>query len=646
MPTLVNTEPIFFRSVNGMPAGMNARVDSITPPSGTCSCTIAMTQGITSPTYSNSTLTLPLSDPVGSGVELVVQSPQIPLDVRVDGSQVAAAASLAAYQAGTGTSWFYDSGSSALYIRDLQASINSTVAVDYSGGGGDTTPPSVPTNVNGTPVGSSEIDLSWTGSTDNSGGTGVAGYNVYRDGVKVNSSLVTATSFNDTGLAASTQYSYTVSAVDNATNESAQSTPPKQVTTGSGGGGGGGTFTPIADSYVDASVPSTNFGTNQKLRVDTSPIVNSYLRFDVSGLSGSVTGVTLKIYATSALSAGFEVHALADDTWVESAITSANAPAAGALLVTSPGAVANSYVTVTLPVSAVSGNGHVDFVLVGRSTTALALSSRESGNPPQLVITSGGGGGDTTPPSVPTNVNGTPVGSSEIDLSWTGSTDNSGGTGVAGYNVYRDGVKVNSSLVTATSFNDTGLAASTQYSYTVSAVDNATNESAQSTPPKQVTTGSGGGGGGGTFTPIADSYVDASVPSTNFGTNQKLRVDTSPIVNSYLRFDVSGLSGSVTGVTLKIYATSALSAGFEVHALADDTWVESAITSANAPAAGALLVTSPGAVANSYVTVTLPVSAVSGNGHVDFVLVGRSTTALALSSRESGNPPQLVVTTS
>ena len=153
------------------------------------------------------------------------------------------------------------------------------------------------------------------------------------------------------------------------------------MTTGSGGGGGGGTFTPIADSYVDASVPSTNFGSNVKLRVDTSPIVNSYLRFDVSGVSGSVTSVTLQIYATSALSAGFEVHALADDTWVESAITSANAPAAGALLATSPAAVANSYVTVTLPLSAVTGNGHVDFVLVGRSTTALALSSRESAQP-------------------------------------------------------------------------------------------------------------------------------------------------------------------------------------------------------------------------------------------------------------------------
>ena len=251
-----------------------------------------------------------------------------------------------------------------------------------------------------------------------------------------------------------------------------------------------------------------------------------------------------------------------------------------------------------------------------------------------------------TPPSVPTGVNGSPVGSTEIDLAWNASTDDVGGSGVAGYNVFRNGSKVNASLVASTNYADTGLSPSTQYSYTISAVDNQGNESAQSSPPKQVTTGGGGGGGGGTFNPIADSYVDSSVPSTNFGSNVKLRVDSSPTVNSYLRFDVSGLSGTVATVTLKIYATSALNAGFEVHALADDTWVESTITSANAPAAAALPATSPGAVTNSYVTVTLPLSAVTGNGHVDFVLVGRSTTALALTSRESATPPQLVITTS
>ena len=96
-------------------------------------------------------------------------------------------------------------------------------------------------------------------STDDVGGSGVAGYNVYRGGSKVNSALITTTSYADTGLSPATQYSYTVSAVDNQGNESAPSSPPKLVTTGSGGGGGG-TFNPVADSYVDAACRRTTTG--------------------------------------------------------------------------------------------------------------------------------------------------------------------------------------------------------------------------------------------------------------------------------------------------------------------------------------------------------------------------------------------------
>ena len=45
---------------------------------------------------------------------------------------------------------------------------------------------------------------------------------------------------------------------------------------------------------------------------------------------------------------------------------------------------------------------------------------------------------DTTPPSTPTGLSATAVSTSEIDLSWTPSTDN---VGVAGYQVFRDGFK-------------------------------------------------------------------------------------------------------------------------------------------------------------------------------------------------------------
>lgn len=63
----------------------------------------------------------------------------------------------------------------------------------------------------------SSIALTWNASN------GATGYNVYRNGAKVNASALAATSYTDTGLAAATSYSYQVSAVGNGGVESARS---------------------------------------------------------------------------------------------------------------------------------------------------------------------------------------------------------------------------------------------------------------------------------------------------------------------------------------------------------------------------------------------------------------------------------------
>jgi fibronectin type 3 domain-containing protein len=735
------TEPIAFRTVAGLPSDLSMHVDSVTPASG-CQCSLLQTKGIAStPTWNGTskTLTLALTNPAQATVELLGTSGTAPSSVSMDGTAVAASTSLSAFQSATGDAWYYDAASGALYLQDLQGTANSTVVVGF-GGTTDSTPPSIPTGLTATGVSSSEVDLKWTASSD-TGGSGLAGYNVFRGTQKLNGAPVTGTTFADTGLNASTAYTYTVTAVDNAGNQSDPSAPATGTTLA--GSAGTGTFTAVADAYVDSSAASTNYGTRTTLRVDTSPTVRSYLRFTVSGLSGTVSSVQLKVHANTGLSAGFAVDALTDDTWKESTITYASAPAPGSQIAKSGAVTSGTDVTVTLPPSSVSGNGDVNLVLAGLSSTALSLGSRESATKPQLIVTTsaGGGGGDTTPPSAPTGLKASGVSSSEIDLSWTASTDDSGV--VAGYNVYEGTVKVNSTLVAGTSFNVTGLAAGSQHTYTVTAVDGSHNESANSgsatattlqaadtTKPNTPTGlaanpvsatevdltwntaqdnagGSGikgynvyrdgtkitgtpvaatsyadrttsggttyqyavssvdnagnesvvsatvpattpsGGGGGGTFTfsPTADAYVDSSVPTTSYGTSAKLRVDGSPTVNSFLRFTLSGVTGTVTSVTLKVYATSSLAAGFAVDAVADNTWTE-AITYDSEPTIGGLIANSSAAVTGSYVTVTLPVTAVPTSGDVSFALTPRSTTALALASRESTTPPQLVVTTS
>ena len=82
---------------------------------------------------------------------------------------------------------------------------------------------------------------------------------------------------------------------------------------------------------------------------------------------------------------------------------------------------------------------------------------------------------DTAAPSIPTGLTATAISSSQINLSWTASTDN---VAVTGYQVLRGGIVI--ATVATTSYSDTGLTAGTNYVYTVKAVDAAGNVSAAS----------------------------------------------------------------------------------------------------------------------------------------------------------------------
>lgn len=91
-------------------------------------------------------------------------------------------------------------------------------------------------------------------------------------------------------------------------------------------------------------------------------------------------------------------------------------------------------------------------------------------------------GQDTQAPSVPTGLTAVAQSTSQINLSWTASTDN---IGVTGYKIYRNGAYLTS--VTGTTYSNTGLAMGNTYSYTVSAYDAAGNNSAQSAAKDETT---------------------------------------------------------------------------------------------------------------------------------------------------------------
>ena len=82
-------------------------------------------------------------------------------------------------------------------------------------------------------------------------------------------------------------------------------------------------------------------------------------------------------------------------------------------------------------------------------------------------------------PSTPTNLTATAVSSSQINLAWTASTNNTG------YKIYRGGTQI--ATATTNSYSNTGLTAGTSYSYAVSSYDAAGNNSQQSTPASATT---------------------------------------------------------------------------------------------------------------------------------------------------------------
>ena len=146
------------------------------------------------------------------------------------------------------------------------------------------------------------------------------------------------------------------------------------------------TFIPVADTYVNAGSTAINYGSSTTMRLDSSPDVHAYLRFNITGFSGTITQVRLLLFANNSDSSGIRAIAVADNSWGELTMNYTNAPALGAQIA-SVGSFAAGWVTLDVT-SYITGNGTYSIGITNISSTAISVDSRESGtNVPQLVIT-------------------------------------------------------------------------------------------------------------------------------------------------------------------------------------------------------------------------------------------------------------------
>ncbi len=100
--------------------------------------------------------------------------------------------------------------------RNVSASTDQTCASDTVGTA-DTTPPTAPV-LSGSAASASEVDLSWTASTDN---VALAGYRIIVNGLGIASVPTTTTQYLVTGLTGSTTYHFRVVAIDTSGNPAA-----------------------------------------------------------------------------------------------------------------------------------------------------------------------------------------------------------------------------------------------------------------------------------------------------------------------------------------------------------------------------------------------------------------------------------------
>ncbi len=523
------------------------------------------------------------------------------------------------------------SGAAFNYVNSSGSTLDSGV-VPCAQSSQDTRPPSVPGGFSVTATNATQVDLNWSASNDD---TGVNGYTLYRDGTALATVPHPYLTYADLTAMPATSYDYSVDAFDQAGNHSTAAGPLTVITPDMPPSL---TFTTQADTYVSAGSPATNYGGAVSITLDASPVLHGYLRFTVQGLAGTpITRARLLVYSKSNSSLGIRAHAVSDNNWGERTLKNNNAPALGGVLATSGPITASSWVTLDVT-SYVTGEGIYSFGLSTLSSTALSFAARESGANAAQLILDFQNVLDTQPPSVPGGVAAAVASPSQVDLSWTASTDN---VGVVGYSIIRDGTVLVTVPGSTLAYSDTSLQPATTYTYSVTAFDQLNNTSAPSAPVNATTPDIPASL---TFTALADTYVSASSPTINYGTSKTLRLDTSPDQHSYLQFNVQGLAGkTITKAMLMIYTNSTSSLGIRVLDLADNSWGELTLNYNNAPALGGVLASSGPITAAHWIT--LDVTAyVTAEGTYSFGLNALSSTALSLASLESGaNAPQLLL---
>ena len=389
------------------------------------------------------------------------------------------------------------SGTRSAESYDGEAANAPLLHIEYGldSGSGDEQAPSTPNGLQATSVGSNSVALSWNAANDN---VAVTGYNIYRNGTQIASS--SNLSHTDTSVLPNTTYGYQVSAFDAAGNESNRSATLNVTTEGHSttlmldvqvGQSSDDAEQRVSNGsmYLDSSdlelVNDTGYNGLQTVGMrfqnvtvpQGSNIIAAYIEFETDETSSGST--SLSIYGQDSSSAS---------TFTSTTNNISSRPKTSAAVSWNPSSwnvvsQKNQTPDLRLIVQEVvnrndwSSGNNMAFIVTGSGTRSAESYDGEAANAPLLHIEYGldSGSNDEEPPSTPSGLRTTSVGSNSVALSWNAANDN---VAVTGYNIYRNGTQIASS--SNLSHTDTSVLPNTTYGYQVSAFDAAGNESNRS----------------------------------------------------------------------------------------------------------------------------------------------------------------------
>jgi hypothetical protein len=145
-----------------------------------------------------------------------------------------------------------------------------------------------------------------------------------------------------------------------------------------------------ADARVERANPNRNYGAATELVSDRSPERESLLRFDLTGVTGTVQSAKVRVYVTDGSPNGPAIYATGV-TWSEAGVTWNNRPARLSGALDDQATVGAGWLEFDVS-SWVTGNGKFSFALASTSSDGVYLHSRErAGFAPQLVVTTADG---------------------------------------------------------------------------------------------------------------------------------------------------------------------------------------------------------------------------------------------------------------